>query len=230
MRKKWRERLNIMNTGLYNEICTYIESNIDLIEDNRWEEFFNFAPQGTGGILHAAGIPFLSYLKYIPPNAFAHNDDLKSIKIPNHIIDIGHNAFFGCDGIESIVIPNSVTSIGNTAFSDCSGLTSVIIPNSVTSIGSSAFWACTHLTSIEIPDSVTKIETHTFRYCVNLTRVVIPDSVTTIGACAFCTGGNNIIIEYKGNKAQWKSICHDNALMGTYYTIHCSDGDIIRKR
>lgn len=105
-------------------------------------------------------------------------------------------------------ISNIVTSIGSGAFGGCSGLTSITIPNSVTSIGDWAFSECSGLTSITIPDSVTSIESFAFAYCSSL------ESIT-----------------YNGTKAQWRKIVKDvywDYITGKY-TIHCTDGDIIKE-
>lgn len=77
----------------------YIEENINLIENNKWDEFFNSPKSiGIGGVLYEAGITFLDELTYVPTRAFLN-----------------------CSNLNTIIIPGSVTSIGNSAFSDCSG-------------------------------------------------------------------------------------------------------------
>ena len=115
--------------------------------------------------------------------------NLREIKLPNSIKEIGEYAFYYCDDLTSIQIPSSVTKIRKGAFSSCSSLTSIEIPNSVTEIGEGAFSSCSSLTSIEIPNSVTEIGNYVFSGCESLTSVVIPNSVTKIGSNTFedCT-------------------------------------------
>ena len=72
--------------------------------------------------------------------------DLKSVVIPNGIMEICEYAFSG-NQLTSITIPNTVTSIGVFAFY-MNQLTSITIPSSVTSIGSDAFGSNTNLTKI----------------------------------------------------------------------------------
>ena len=82
--------------------------------------------------------------------AFRYCTSLKSITIPNRVMEIGSSAFSGCSSLTSITIPNSVTEIGVYAFKGCTSLTSITIPNSVTNIGDSTFWGCSSLTAIYV--------------------------------------------------------------------------------
>lgn len=110
---------------------------------------------------------------------------LKEIKLPNGITEIGDNAFNGCSNLTSVNIPSSVTTIGDSAFLSCESLTKIEIPPSVTTIGSEAFRQCEALEEINIPDGVTTISSNLFNGCANLGTVNIPDSVTTIEEYAF---------------------------------------------
>ena len=108
----------------------YIETNIELIEDDRWDEFFNTnRSRGIGEVLYEAGIHFLNEMTYVP-----------------------NYAFYYCNNLTSISIPNSITSIGHRAFSDCTRLMDVTMTNGVISIGSYAFTYCISLPTITIPD------------------------------------------------------------------------------
>ena len=52
----------------------------------------------------------------IGENAFAFNDELLSVVMPNTISSIKHAAFFSCDMMKSITIPSGVVKIENGAF------------------------------------------------------------------------------------------------------------------
>lgn len=99
------------------------------------------------------------------------------------------------------------TSIGDYAFRDCTSLTNITIPEGVTNIGQSAFHGCSSLTSIEMPASVTSIETQAFRDSTSLTD-----------------------INYTGTQEQWNTISKSSNwdLETGNYTIHCTDGDIVK--
>ncbi len=110
---------------------------------------------------------------------------LRSIVLPDGVVNIGYGTFNGCENLASIIIPDSVTSIGSYAFEGCSGLVSVTIGNGVTSIGSAAFSGCSGLTSVTIPNSVKSIRDYTFSDCISLASVTIGGGVTSIGEGAF---------------------------------------------
>ena len=152
----------------------------------------------------------------IGTSAFAYNNYLTSINIPNSVTEVGHYAFEGCSSLTSITIPDSVTSIGSYAFLDCRSLISITIPDNVTSIGNSAFQDCTGeliinskivetdytnknfpskyswlkgsgFTTLTIGNNINKIGSYAFNGCVSLKSISIPDSVTSIGSYAFST-------------------------------------------
>lgn len=185
----------------------YIETHIELIDANEWEEFFNNAPEGIGGFLYDANIPFLDELSYIPACAFAKCANLINFDIPKGITDIKYSAFNECKNLSTIKIPNTVTSIGQYAFFNCHGLTSVTIGNGVKSIGNYAFAGCSSLMSIIIPNSMTSIGYYAFFSCRNLKEIY-----------------------FKGTKSDWKKLYRPKEFANLYFTVHCSDGDIIKKK
>ena len=134
---------------------------------------------------------------YIGDNAFAADNSLTSVTIPNSVTSIGSEAFNSCNSLTSVTIGNSVTNIGNNAFSSSIGLASVTIAEGVTHIGRAAFAACIHLAKVTIPNSVTFIGDDAFNYCTSLTSVTIGNSVTFIGDLAFnrCTSLTTITVD-----------------------------------
>ena len=124
--------------------------------------------------------------------------ELKSVNIPNSVIDIGSFAFGGCISLTSIDVDPSnkfyqsengvLFNKGKTEllqYPSAKTQTSYILPDSVISIGDHAFKNCSNLTTITIPDSVTSIGSYAFSYCYSLTNITIPDGVTSIGEGAY---------------------------------------------
>ena len=132
----------------------------------------------------------------IGDTAFRDQMAMERIEIPDSVIKIGESAFGYCESLESITIPNSVTSIGLGAFQNCSSLTSVTIPDSVTSIGSHTFYFCESIENVVIGKGFTEIGNCMFQACTSLKRVTIPDNITSIGIYAFeyCTSLESVVI------------------------------------
>ena len=144
--------------------------------------------------------------------AFAENENITSVIIPEGVVYIWEKAFYGCTSLESVIIPKSAEQISWEAFYGCTSLESVTIPENVQEIIGCAFEGTPWLENkrkenplvivnnvlidgrkcvgdIIIPDGVEKITAFAFSDCNAITSVVIPDSVTEIWADAFdnCT-------------------------------------------
>lgn len=111
--------------------------------------------------------------------------EIKSLKLPDGLMNIGSYAFNDCYALEAVSIPDGVTRIGDGAFYTCDALSNVTIPDSVTSVGQGAFRDCIALESITIPDSVSSIGTAAFSGCTSLTSITISKNVTKLGGEAF---------------------------------------------
>ena len=153
----------------------YIEQHSDLIENNKWKDFFkdNFL-RGMGGILLDAGIDFLSYLEEVPDDVFYRCDQIYRIKIPNNIRRIGKSSFFRCSSITSITIPDSVTSIGESAFLRCNNLEHVTIGAGTKNIDEDAFAICNRLKEIKFNGTIAEFKG------IKKSRSFIDHSVTVI--------------------------------------------------
>ena len=112
-------------------------------------------------------------------------DRLKSIILPNSVVEISRVAFDDCDNLESITIPNGLTSMGEMAFRGCTSLKSITIPDGVTKIDKEVFKECSSLESVSLGNGVTEIGYEAFRECSSLKSVTIPDNVTLVGQNAF---------------------------------------------
>ena len=111
-------------------------------------------------------------------------DELKSVTIPDTVVEIKRNAFYATE-LTSITIPENVKIIGESAFSECHNLESITLEEGITTIAEDAFSACTELTTITIPEGVTSIGSMAFYFCSKLESITIPASVTSIGTMVF---------------------------------------------
>ena len=190
---------SVTNIGQYafyncNELVSISMSNsVTSIGDHafdgtKWYEKYNnliymgavlYKYKGTAANLN---INIKDGTKSITNYAFYDCTGLKSVQIPNSMIDIGFWAFYRCSALTSIIIPNSVTNIGNYAFYGCSNLTTISISNSVTSIGDGTFYGCSGVTSVVIPESVTNIGKEAFSDCFSLTSISTENTITRVNA------------------------------------------------
>ena len=131
--------------------------------------------------------------------AFAFNQTIQTVNLPNSIKNIGFYSFAGST-LNNIALPEGLISIGGGAFNGCSSLTGELNLGECTSlksIGVMAFNSCTRLTNITLPEGLTSIEGSAFRYCISLEYITLPSSITSIGDDAFlyCGRLKEVIID-----------------------------------
>jgi len=142
---------------------------------------------------------------------YVHENQIKTIKIPNGVTNIGNDAFaYNKISGELDLTNTNVISIGEFAFTE-NQITSVKLPSSVINVGNHAF-SDNEISSIKLSTSITDIGDYAFsdnaisgeldlRHLINLTNVSgfanneitsikLPNNVTSIGELAF--SGNAI--------------------------------------
>ena len=142
---------------------------------------------------------------------------IKSVEIPNGIIEVGASAFKNCKSLDTVRFGNSIKRIEQSAFENCQYLTNVEFGNSLEYIGASAFESCT-LTTVILPETLTYIGAEAFAWNLEMKKVYIPKKVTYIGDYAFDNSGEyigwntptmsallEIYIQKGTNKSGWSS-------------------------
>ena len=109
-------------------------------------------------------------VKRIGSNAFS-NSNLKSITVPQGVVEIGESAFEGCTQLESVVLPSGLTKIHRKAFSNCTKLENIVFPDGLTKIDQDAFYNCASLQEITVPASVTDMNYKVFENCSSLKKI-----------------------------------------------------------
>lgn len=122
-------------------------------------------------------------VKYIS-NAFVKENelsvDIRSVKMPDSVVEIGSYAFYACRFLRSVKFSNAVKVIDDGAF-ESSGLQNEIeIPSSVETIGRNSFADCAELYGIKLSSQLKKIGDNAFSYS-NISYVSIPAAVEQIG-------------------------------------------------
>lgn len=173
--------------------------------------------------------------KHIADRAFMDCKSLKTVYLPNTLLDISSGAFYGT-GITSLNIPGSVRTIGNSAFKFCISLETLTFGNGIEIIDSSAFSNCNRLTSVEFPASVTSIGSEAFFDCTSLSKINF-NSDPTISAYAFGfstsnSGVSRDVYAYDGSDAAilfdsdsayaYNAVLHPLGGKGTFGTMSWS--------
>lgn len=131
-------------------------------------------------------IRFNNSLETIGEKAFYNRLNLKSVVLPDEVVEIRESAFDNCIWLETIILPTSIKSIGTAIFKNCRSLVTVFLPSIVEGIPTEAFHGCSKLRSVILPTSLSgDIGTSAFKLCSSLTSIVIPKGVQTLGAYAF---------------------------------------------
>lgn len=130
-------------------------------------------------------------LTKIADYAFNGTCSLKSIVIPQYIIELGDCSFSGSGLTEAIFEENSTLSlIGMSAFS-CTQIKEIDIPDSVLVISGCAFSSCWELTSVSFGNNSNcqSILYSAFSYDERLKNIILPDSLKILGENAFYNSG-----------------------------------------
>lgn len=147
----------------------------------------------------------------IQEGAFANNNTIESVKIPESITTIKENAFLYCSNLESVFIPRQVQKIGNCAFEGTKWLEKqteefvivgdgifikyngeggdITIPEGVKMINEVFAGRHGDIIRVILPESIREIGEESFYMCFNLKEINFPQGITFIGDRAFAKCG-----------------------------------------
>lgn len=139
--------------------------------------------------------------------AFAENNKLTAITLPESVEYLGAGAFNCCGKLASVKLSSKIESIEWATFRACHALKSIKLPVGLIGVLDNSFADCTSLTEIKLPSKLQVIGSEAFSGCEKLNSIAIPKSVVEIGMMAF--EGTGIY----NNKKNWS----DNVL----YVSNC---------
>ena len=121
----------------------------------------------------------------IGDNAFAYDQDITAVELPESVVSIGAYAFNDCSGLLKIDFPSNLVTVGEGAFFSCTRLTEAALPDGLTTLGADAFYGCTGLTRVAVPGSVNTFGDHVFENCTALQRATLGYGLTSLPAQTF---------------------------------------------
>ena len=126
----------------------------------------------------------------IAEGAFAYNQYLEKISMPNSLLYISNRAFYESE-IQEVDIQEGLLEIGNEAFYQ-SKLRKIVFPRSLIKIGDAAFEGCNlvGLETLVLPERLLYLGTYAFfaNPIPEQTMIELPSSLTTIGVDIFRFG------------------------------------------
>lgn len=165
---------------------------------------------GRGDENGVVEIPDDMGIVYIYPQAFAGNEYIKKVIIPEGVTSIMRLAFANCDNLEEVVLPSTLETIEIAAFANTDNLTKINLGN-VKTIGEQAFWH-SGVSEIDL-SSCTYIDSFAFVYCRNLKNIDLTRvGIVGGGAFAHCQGLESVTIPAN------TSMDHQNYLDGGVFS------------
>ena len=121
-----------------------------------------------------------SQVKVIPERIFDSCVRLSRVRLPEKTERIGDQAFYRCKELKVLKFPGNLKEIGRESFYFC-GLEELDLPERLERIGESAFFRCKMLKTVRIPSGVKYIGRWAFHGCSRLEEVEILHDPDYIG-------------------------------------------------
>ncbi|MBQ9561842.1 MAG: leucine-rich repeat protein [Lachnospiraceae bacterium] len=96
---------------------------------------------------------------------------LRTVKLPSGITEIGEHAFYNCRYLEELELPEGLEIIGECAFAGCSKLAQIKLPESLRRLGKGCFDGCKELKEVRLPAVMERIGEGAFMNCAALEKI-----------------------------------------------------------
>ena len=125
---------------------------------------------------------------------FAGHEEIRSVRIPDTVTDLGEFLFEGCVNLHHIELPSGLRYLWGYTFCRC-GIEEIILPDEVKIIPSYAFKDCANLRKIICGSGLKRIASWAFGGCDRLEEVVRGPEVE-VSPDAFKQNQNIMKIDY----------------------------------
>lgn len=112
-------------------------------------------------------------VEYIP-HKFCMKGNMKTIKLPSTVVEIGIQAFYECPELTELVIPSSVKKIGDYCIGRNNKIEKLIIPSNIEEFGDCAVIDMENLKELHFEPSNIKNSYHYFVRDVPNCKIYIP--------------------------------------------------------
>ena len=135
-------------------------------------------------VFHCAEYWIKDGVKILAANAFHNCQHLKSIFMPDSVIEDEGSIFEGSKSLEEARVSVNLKNPGIAMFSGCSSLRYVELQEGLESIGENMFYGCTALKHIALPSTILYLFGDTF--CVSgIEDIALHEGIKEIGHDAF---------------------------------------------
>lgn len=131
----------------------------------------------------------VSVLGNVGDGAFRGCTALRQATLVGGTLRVGGQAFAGDESLERVDLPDGLAEIGAGAFRGCVALPGVTLPGSLRELGASAFEGCSSLRRAEVPGGVDGVPERAFGGCSALESVALGEGVRVVGPAAFARSG-----------------------------------------
>ncbi len=193
LKEIWVEEGNTAYTSVDGMLCDAAVSGRTLL----------LSPKAKSGIVK---IP--TVIQKIAENAFANNEDILRLIVPNHVSTIGANAFSGCSGIVNVIFEGTrytPLEIGQSAFEGLRNLRTVEFqPNAsgnldrgAVTIGAKAFANNAKLTTLTAGDGVNiaYVGEYAFANNARMGKLDISNAAAMVEIGSYAFSGNTALRE-----------------------------------
>lgn len=126
--------------------------------------------------------------------AFAEDNNLLKIYLPDKLTNIGERAFYQCTRLQKIVLPKTISTIQQYAFCDCANLQQLKLNHTIiTELSYSLFMGCSKLKTVFLPKTLTAIEASAFHTCTSLEKIIYMGTIEDWNKITITIQGNTYL-------------------------------------
>ena len=194
---------SLLSVDMGNGVVTIGEANIpgagqgaNDYDPDRYVDYGAF-----GNCINLESVIFSSRLTLIGSHAFSECYALKTVELPESLLDIGVNCFYHNKELTSVSFGKRIETIGQYSFYNCPALRYVTFAETTTpllSIARGAFANDISLSTVTLSGGLKSVASGAFANDPLLRKLTIPSIVTEIGSGVFSGMGNLTQVTFTG--------------------------------